>query len=293
VAGSDYIAIDWGTTNRRAFLMAYDGCVLDTVADDRGILASQPEDYARDISSYRARWSAEPVLIAGMAGSAGGWFDVPYVDCPADASTLAGGVVAAPVANVLMIPGVAYGDETRCDVMRGEEVQVLGAISAGFAPGHALFCQPGTHNKWIRTQAGRIDSFTSVITGQLFALLRSHGLLADMLNGEVADTEAFRSGVERGAESRSLGAALFEVRASVLLGRLAVEDAAAYASGVLIGNDISACEGLSGQTVHLLGSGSLGDLYGVAIGRLGGTVMPIDSHAAFTAGIQLLREHLQ
>lgn len=293
MAGSKYIAIDWGTTNRRAFLMDDDGSVLDTERDDHGVLASEPEDYARGVLSYRERWGMEPVFIAGMAGSPRGWFDVPYVDCPADASTVAGGMVAAPIDDVRMIPGVAYRSDTRCDVMRGEEVQILGAISAGFAPGDALFCQPGTHNKWIWTRAGRIDKFTSVMTGELFALLSTHGLLAEMLTGDVADTQAFRSGVEHGAEARSLGAVLFQVRASVLLGRLDVDDAAAYASGVLIGNDLSACDGLSGQTVHLLGSGDLGDLYSVAIGQLGGTVVPIDSHAAFAAGILLLRKQEQ
>lgn len=291
VAGSGtYIAIDWGTTNRRAYLMGGDGSVLDTLRDDHGILSMEAGDYAREIGSFRDRWAVEPVLIAGMAGSSRGWVEAPYVECPANADLLASAIIPAPLTGVWMVPGVARKSDARCDVMRGEEVQILGALAAGLAPADALFCQPGTHNKWIHVEAGCISDFSTVMTGELFSLLRSHGILAGMLDGRVADTAAFRAGVQRGAASPVLGAALFEVRASVLLGRLAGEDAAAFASGVLIGNDIMAAGDLLGRTVHMLGAGELGELYSAAIGLLGGKVAAIDGHVAFAAGIQILWE---
>ena len=36
----------------------------------------------------------------------------------------------------------------RADVMRGEEVQLLGAVAAGLVDPMRLVCHPGTHNKW-------------------------------------------------------------------------------------------------------------------------------------------------
>ena len=288
--GGNFVAIDWGTSNRRAYLIGADGAVLATWSDDRGVLSLGPDDFPREISSLRQRWGVEPVMIAGMAGSSRGWLDVPYVHCPADATSLAQAMIPAPLDGVMMIPGVAQISDTHCDVMRGEEVQVFGAINAGLAPPDALFCQPGTHNKWIRTRQGRIADFVTVMTGELYSLLLSHGIFAGMLVGDACDGAAFQSGVERGVTARSLGAALFEIRASVLLGQLEATDAAAFASGVLIGNDLAACDDVSNRTVHLLSSGSLADLYCSAIERRGGAVVSIDSRAAFAAGVRLLRE---
>jgi 2-dehydro-3-deoxygalactonokinase len=177
--------------------------------------------------------------------------------------------------------------------MRGEEVQVLGAVAAGLAPDDALFCQPGTHNKWIATTGGRVSDIATALTGELFALLRGHGILAGMLDGDVADGAAFRDGLSRGAGARDLTVALFEVRARVLLGRLAPDDAAAFASGVLIGADVGARDDLAGRDVQLLAGGTLADLYAVAIAQAGGRPVTLDSERAFAAGIHRLWELTQ
>jgi 2-dehydro-3-deoxygalactonokinase len=286
-----YIAIDWGTTNRRGYVIAADGEIVDGFQDDRGVLALGPDDYARDIAALRARFGSLPVLAAGMVGSTRGWHDVPYVDAPATLTSLAAGV-ARVAPDVTIIPGVALRHCTRADVMRGEEVQVFGAIAAALAPASALFCQPGTHNKWIVADAGRIIDFATAMTGEIFALLRGHGILAGMLDGDVADGAAFRGGLARGAGARDLAVALFEVRAAVLLGTRAPTDAAAFASGILIGADVGARDDVSGRDVHLLATGALASLYTAAITAQGGRAVTIDSHAAFVAGIHAVREHL-
>ncbi|MDP1028020.1 2-dehydro-3-deoxygalactonokinase [Sphingomonas sp. KR1UV-12] len=286
-----YLALDWGTTNRRAYLMADDGAMLDTMRDDRGVLAVGREEYPAELEALRARYGDLPVIAAGMVGSTRGWHEAPYVAAPVDAAGLAAAALVLDDQRFTIVPGVSLLTDTRADVMRGEEVQVLGAVAAGLAPADALFCQPGTHNKWVRTEAGRITGFATAMTGELFALLRDHGILAGMLGGSVADGPAFRDGLARGAGAADLTVALFEVRAGVLLGRRAAEDAAAYASGILIGADVGS-QGAGGAigTVHLLADGNLADLYAAAIAALGGTAVRVDSHAAFLAGIHHLRE---
>ena len=42
------------------------------------------------------------------------------------------------------------------DVMRGEETQVFGAL-AQLGATDGRFLLPGTHSKWVRVEAGRID----------------------------------------------------------------------------------------------------------------------------------------
>ncbi|MBE7203436.1 MAG: 2-dehydro-3-deoxygalactonokinase [Parafilimonas terrae] len=281
-----FLAVDWGTTNRRAYAITADGAVVDSLQDERGVLAVKPGDYPAAIAELRERLGAYPVIACGMVGSSRGWREAPYVDAPATLEHLAAASVeAAP--DVRIVPGVALRDAKRPDVMRGEEVQVLGAIRTGAAPPTALFCQPGTHNKWIETVGGAITTFTTVMTGEIFALLRAHGILAGMLDGPVGDNAAFRRGLRRGIAAQNLAATLFEVRSGVLLGRLAPAEAAAYASGILIGADVATREDLSQRPVHVLGSGSLIALYAAAIAEAGGTPVPVPDGST-TAGLHAI-----
>jgi 2-dehydro-3-deoxygalactonokinase len=290
-AMSAVIAIDWGTTNRRAYRIEPDGRVADRVEGGAGVLGLAPGEYAPVLADLRARLGDLPVIAAGMVGSTRGWHEAPYAAAPADLAAIAAAALRIEAERATIVPGVALLHGPRADVMRGEEVQVLGVIAAGLAPADALFCQPGTHNKWVATDGGRITDIATVMTGELFALLKSHGILAGMLDGAVADGPAFRDGVARGAGACDLGAALFEVRSGVLLGRRPAADAAADASGVLIGNDVGARD-VAGRAVHLLATGALAELYAVAIETRAGRVVPVDATAAFVAGIHHLRAFL-
>ncbi|MGH1574574.1 2-dehydro-3-deoxygalactonokinase [Methylobacterium sp. P31] len=281
-----YLAVDWGTTNRRVFAMTADGLVVESLQDDRGVLALAPGDYPGEITALRQRLGAHAMVAVGMVGSSRGWREVPYVSAPATLEHLAAASVeAAP--GLRIVPGVALRNGKRPDVMRGEETQVLGAIRTGAAPPSALFCQPGTHNKWVETVDGAITAFTTVMTGELFALVRAHGVLAGMLDGAVTDGAAFRRGLRRGLASHNLAATLFEIRAGVLLDRLHPTDAAAYASGVLIGADVGTREDLRFRPVHLLGGGTLTALYAVAITEAGGDPVLVPDKST-TAGIHAI-----
>ena len=281
-----YIAVDWGTTNRRAFAMSEAGTVLDSLGDDRGILALTPDAYPGEIAALRARFGALPIIAVGMVGSNRGWQAAPYVAAPATLAALVDACLE-PAPDVRIVPGVALRDGARPDVMRGEEIQVFGAIGAGAAPATALFCQPGTHNKWIETVDGAITDFTTVMTGEFFALLRTHGILAGTLDGAVEDGTSFRAGVRRGLASRNLAATLFEVRSGLLLERLGPGDAAAHASGILIGADLGTRDDLQRRPVHLLGGGHLAALYAAAITEANGDPVIVPDGST-TAGIHAI-----
>lgn len=291
VGNEALIGIDWGTTNRRVYLIDADGSLADHFCDDRGVLTLNGSDYAREIDSLRDRFGARRVIAAGMIGSSRGWHEAPYVNAPASLNDLAAAMIEV-LPQTWIVPGVALRSGGRADVMRGEEVQVLGSISRRLAQQEPLFCQPGTHNKWIKVKDGCIVDFTTAMTGELFAHLRMQGILSGMLDGTVSDDDAFRDGVRRGSKA-DLAVALFEVRASVLLGCRAASDAASFASGILIGADVGARDDLAGSEVVLLASGPLADLYATAINMCGAEVRKIDSRDAFVGGIEALRMHLQ
>ncbi|MDF7776388.1 2-dehydro-3-deoxygalactonokinase [Sphingomonas sp. AOB5] len=276
-----FLAVDWGTTNRRVFLIE-DGVVACTERDDQGVTAVS--DFAASVTGIRARFGDLPMLLAGMVGSNIGWRAAPYVAAPAGIAELAAGLMRID-ARTAIIPGVSTLADGRADVMRGEEVQLVGAVAAGLAPGDALLVQPGTHCKWATMAGGRITGFTTAMTGELFALLRGHSLLAGQLQGEVSANPAFLEGVEE-AKRRDLAASLFGIRAAKLLGTRDDSDAAAYASGLLIGSDVAArLEASPHETAHILSGPELGLLYVAAIEAHGRAATLIDSHAAFVAGI--------
>ncbi len=228
-----FLAIDWGTTNRRVFLID-GGDAVETTRDDRGV--TSVTDFEAEAAGIRARFGDLPMLLAGMVGSNIGWRPAPYVPAPAGIDSIAANLLHVD-SRTAIVPGVSVTGPA--DVMRGEEVQLLGAVAAGLAPGDALLVQPGTHCKWVEMAGGRISRFVTAMTGELFALLRVQGLLAAQLGGEVRLGPAFRDGIEEGRK-RDLGASLFGIRTAKLLGERDDADAASFASGLLIGSDVAA-----------------------------------------------------
>lgn len=274
-----FLAIDWGTTNRRAFLIE-GGQVVRTERDDRGV--TSVTDFAAEAAGIRSRFGDLPMLMAGMVGSNIGWQAAPYVPAPAGIEELAANLLRIDDRTAI-VPGVSVTGPA--DVMRGEEVQLLGAVAAGLVPHDALLAQPGTHCKWAEMEGGRIAGFTTAMTGELFAMLRKYGLLSSQLTEEVTLGQAFLDGVEEGRK-RDLAASLFGIRAAKLLGERADSDAASFASGLLIGSDVAArLERVGHDEVHILADPVLGGLYSAAVEVHGRRAVRVDSHAAFVAGI--------
>ena len=283
---SPFIALDWGTTNRRAYRLE-DGRIAATVKSPKGVLAMAADDYPAELAAIRAELGDLPVLMAGMVGSTIGWRVAPYVAVPADIADIAAHLTWIDDRTAI-VPGLSFTDGHHGDVMRGEEVQLLGAALAGQVPPDSLLCQPGTHCKWVELIDGRVTAFTTAMTGELFALLKAGGVLAPQLAAPVTASDAFREGVREGAK-RDLAASLFGIRAAHVLGLRNEADAASYASGVLIGSDVAARIG-DGRDVHLVADGDLTTLYATAIGTLGGRAIVSGCEDAFIAGITHIRK---
>jgi 2-dehydro-3-deoxygalactonokinase len=285
-----FIAVDWGTTNRRAYVVDGSGRPGAEFEDSKGVLSVPSGGFPAAVAEIRERLGEKPLLLAGMIGSNRGWVEAPYVPCPAGIEDLAKGIAWAGEREAI-VPGVSYTGNGRADVMRGEEVQLLGAVAAGTIDKDALVCHPGTHNKWAMVRRGRLASFRTVMTGELFNLLKQHSILADLLNGQVEPNDAFRAGARHGWSNNDLPAELFSVRARVLLKQARPEDAASYASGLLIGTDvrIGLSEPLAAQVV-VMGRTELTRLYAVAIEEAGRTAIELDGEQSFVAGISKIAE---
>lgn len=251
------LALDWGTSSLRACLLGADGRVLDRRDRPWGILQLPGGGFPAAFAAITEGWrdADRPMIASGMVGSRNGWHEVPYLDLPLDAPRLAAALHPLPVEGGVLhlVPGLR--DPNRPDVMRGEETEALGAIERlGRPPGPLALVMPGTHSKWLWLERGAVRRFRTFMTGELFAVLGRHSILAvpgaaaaqddapDGAPDEASDAgtaaAAFRSGVERGSRG-GLGGELFSARALVLAGRLAPERVPDHLSGLLLGDELA------------------------------------------------------
>lgn len=279
-----FIAVDWGTTNRRAYRLDPSGQPSGEFEDANGVLSVAAGGFPAAVSEIRERLGDHPLLLAGMVGSNRGWVEARYVPCPAGIDDLSANLVW-PGEREAIVPGASYLTDERADVMRGEEVQLLGAAAAGLIDPDALVCHPGTHNKWAQLRGGRIYSFRTIMTGELFSLLKEHSILSDLLGGEVEADDTFCAAARYAISHEAVPAELFAVRARVLLGRADKAAAAAYTSGLLIGADIrTGLSDTASAEVTVIGRPELTKLYAAAIAEAGRRVIELDGERCFLAG---------
>jgi 2-dehydro-3-deoxygalactonokinase len=289
-----FAAVDWGSSARRVYVLDAAGAIVRETEDAAGTLTIPADRFAAEVETLRAQIGDMPLLLAGMVGSNRGWREAPYVPCPAELPDLAERSLWVEPGRTAIVPGVSLIEPNHADVMRGEEVQVFGARALESGRDRLLICHPGTHTKWIKMAGGTIARFRTVMTGELFALLRTHSILADIIAGAAGPDAAFRRGVERGFAGGELSAELFGIRAAVLLGEMPHGDAPSFASGLLIGCDLRS--GLviaeAGEEILVLGRGSLTRLYAAAIGQCGYPTREMDGARAFVAGMRAIAENM-
>ena len=296
------LALDWGTSSLRAFLMQ-DGRIIDTRQSDHGILhlpAPGVPGFEQALKAIAGdwvqRWPRLALVASGMVGSAQGWREAPYVCCPADIELLAQHHARVPSGlgpDLVIAPGVLFDQPGQIpDVMRGEEIQIAGALAEN--PQLAARCcmvLPGTHSKWVLVQEGRLLRFSTYMTGELFAVLCQHSILGRLLPEDrnprrEPDREAFEFGLTEARRGRAgdLTHQMFATRTLGLTGRLPPAALADYLSGLLIGSElVSGLAGVQEQQsmpLVLIGEPSLCQRYAAALRILGKPVAAVLGNTA-------------
>ncbi len=278
------IAVDWGTSNFRAFRVSAEGVVFARSSSPQGILRVGEGNFEEALRAEVGVWLAageKHILLCGMIGSRQGWVEAEYLPCPVGIAELADAVVPVPFsgAKVRLVPGVIGPDAAGVpELMRGEETAAMGMLDA--CAGAGLVCFPGTHSKWIQLSDRKIVSFTTCMTGELYGALRKCTILErTMTSNPTVDKTAFYNGVNRSADSGGLLHHLFGVRTLPLMGQLKEEVSASYLSGLLIGHEVRATMP-RGSHVHLVGAAHLCSLYAQAIEACGGVSTMEDEDAA-------------
>ncbi|WP_148861391.1 2-dehydro-3-deoxygalactonokinase [Marinobacter fonticola] len=295
------ITVDWGTSNFRAALLDDAGEILDRIQAPKGLLQLEKGMLASTLTELLAPWLSAlpdtPLLMAGMIGSAEGLVEVPYLECPASLDDMAQALAPVPELEghrqAYIVPGLRGRSMSgNHDVMRGEEIQILGALQ-GTKPDAQTFCLPGTHSKWVSLEGRRVMTFSTCMTGDVYAALRSHTLLKRYTTQGEHDPQAFRQGLAQTDQPGGLLHHLFSARTEVLLGDLPPQASAAYLSGLLIGSEVHAMvDALKPQgTVTLIANRQLTALYADALDARGVNTRCIDGDAAAIAGLHHLATH--
>lgn len=295
-----YVAVDWGTSSFRLWLIGEDGSILGERRSGEGMTTAGQAGFAKVLQTHLDALSASadiPVIVCGMAGARQGWVEAGYIDTPTSLAAILTGAVAVPgqSRDVRILPGLAQRIRQAPDVMRGEETQLLGAIAAD-AKGEQLVCMPGTHSKWVRVLDGQVTGFATFMTGELFDVITKHSILSHAVAGSAdmpADIEAFEAALKTAFDKPALATnLLFTARSGQLLHGLSAAGAQALISGTLIGAEIAGALASAGQgaSIMLVASGRLQALYEDAFRTLSLSYKTIDADAAVRRGLSAAAE---
>ena len=292
------IALDWGTTSLRAYLLGCAGQVLKIRSLASGIM--QLPNAARLVAGHWCTDGFElafddacgdwldanpgiPVIACGMVGSAQGWREVAYRETPASLNALSTAlqtVRSVRGVEVHIVPGVIQ-HSVLPNVMRGEETQVLGVLQTLPHLNDCLIGLPGSHSKWVQVQDGCLVHFDTFMTGELYAAVCAHTILGrTQQHSAQFDLAAFERGVQVAlSPAGQLGplSTLFSARTLGLTGQLSATQQPDYVSGLLIGHELAALSTVLRQhlgeqplpTIILIGNSQLCERYQRALGACG------------------------
>jgi 2-dehydro-3-deoxygalactonokinase len=314
------IGVDWGTSSLRAALI-HKGQVLEERSSDQGIMRITPGAFASVLGELCKTWLDQEdvlILICGMAGSAQGWQLAPYCPCPATAQDVVQQLQWVNPHKIAIVPGLSTRGVHAPDVMRGEEVQIMGALSI-LNTQNAKVVLPGTHSKWVSVSSGRIEHFKTYMTGELYAILKNHSILSKTLptEGETIDfdAKAFEQGLAMSWGSKSAAKRpksksrekpsstiaheetnllhnLFGIRTQALFEQQSAAQLLNQLSGILIGQELQDQHLEAEEHVIVIGSKELQARYSHALQSKGVRCTLLGSQATWQ-GLQVIAQELE
>ena len=281
------ISVDWGTSNFRLVLFnASRQKIVDSLNTEYGAKKLYARCKNSETSSKQVFFtylkkqlkgiaqeslSNIPICISGMASSSIGIRELPYAKLPFDST--GEGLLIEEIKTDL-VPNPVYLISGVCDqqdIMRGEEVQLIGLFAQNPGISTGIFILPGTHSKHIYCRDQRIQSFETFMTGELFELLQKHSLLANSIerkNFGAREKLAFERGIVLGNAGDKLLHHLFSIRARDLINNEIKSDAFYFLSGLLIGNELSSKSLRKSKEIYIVAKGQIQQLYLLAIKKL-------------------------
>lgn len=289
------IIVDWGTSNFRAQVLNEKLEEVHSISSNEGMLQLKKNEFHAYLINILKNYLDENsiIIMSGMVGSMNGWIETPYVHCDTSLSLLSKELVKIPniKENIYIVPGVKSLKNNKIDLMRGEEVQVFGALKL-LNKKDAMFILPGTHSKWVEVRGEKIIDFKSNMTGEVFNLLSTKSLLAKSISSHVINEDAFKKGLELSFTDTGLLNQIFQARAQASI--LGEHNVYSFLSGIIIGNEIKEMKNVyECKEVIVVGSSSLNDLYTLALNFYKIKIQKVDAGLATQESMKVLYKEIR
>lgn len=236
------IAIDWGTSNARAALLDANGAILDENHAKSGVGELGAIGFALRFEELTNGWPILPAIACGMIGSRQGWREAKYLECPLLVDDIAKNltIMDHQERRIAIVPGLKLDDGWRYDVMRGEETQLTGFL-AKEPEFTGTVIMPGTHSKCVAVSSGRVTTFQTYMTGEIYSALAEHTILRHSISNSDNTTSGFAHAARTIVdEDRPIDGRLFGLRARALLGEADGASLRQELSALLIHSEICA-----------------------------------------------------
>jgi 2-dehydro-3-deoxygalactonokinase len=291
-----WIAVDWGTSSFRAYLLQ-NNQVIDNIISKDGMKFIKQIDFETIFIKLIEKWLIKgqsiQVLASGMLGARQGWFEAPYEIAPCNLKNIK---FISPIINdqrfkLKIFSGISQINEP--DVMRGEETQV-----AGFFYDNPSFkgsiCLPGTHSKWIKVDNSYIEKFKTFMTGELFEVISKYTVLKHSILSEDIDKNEFVKSVEIIIKNpENIGSALFQLRADDLINSQGNIIYQSRLSGYLLGLELlGSAEFWENKNIVLIGNKVLVELYSFVLKNKVTSIKECISDEMLLKGLKLFKDKI-
>ena len=260
-----WIAVDWGTSSFRAYLIENNDVLGDVETND-GMKFVQNHNFEKTLVSLIEPWldykHKIEVLASGMVGSKQGWIEAPYQKAPCNLNNIE--FISPSIKDnrfsLKIFSGILQSNKP--DVMRGEETQIAGFLydNPNF---RGSICLPGTHSKWVQIENGNIVNFKTFMTGELFEIISKNSVLIhSVTSNKIKKIELIRAVDEIFKNPEFFGNALFQLRADDLINSKESVIYKSKLSGYLLGLELlGSSEFWEKKDIVLFGNADLIEIY--------------------------------
>ena len=235
----DWIAIDWGTTNFRAYFIKND-IIIKKVSTSDGIKNIKKNNFEKTLTKnlgIKNNLNDNIIILScGMIGSQQGWIDTGYVK---NLNLKNKNLVKVNTRNKKLHFFIVKGifQKNPYDVIRGEETQISGFLSL-FKNYSGYVCLPGTHSKWVKISKGKILNFKTFMTGEMYEMITTNSILKHSILEKKINLKVFDNSFLTSLKSEfNIFANLFEIRSRYLLSKKKYHPRSEIL-GYLIGSEI-------------------------------------------------------
>ena len=290
-----WVALDWGTSNFRAYLMD-NNHIIDQVSTQEGMKFVDQNEFKKtlikNIDAWNNKFDIKVVIASGMVGAKQGWIEVPYINSPCDIRNLNfKSLKILDDVKIHILSGVSQFNPS--DVMRGEETQIAGFLLNNIDFNGSI-CLPGTHSKWVNLNSYNIQEFTTFLTGELYEIVKKYSILNHSLNTAELDDEIVKSAAKLIIENPSfISNKLFEIRAENLLKNSSQISNNSKLVGYLLGIELSGSRNYwEDKDLVIIGSSNLNKYYELILNGRSNSIQLFNSSDMALNGLSFFKKSL-